>query len=243
MKARVIYFVPLVLTASLVLATCTANGGSIYATIENEQKVSVSQLSVNSASTLVIADIAKAAANGPYYVAAGAVYQGTLTGSTVTSSSISWDPNALSPSTYRPYNPKGTDGTFMLCNSLVEFEGNLYGGFYTASGAQVGLYIAPASNPVTANWTAVSGFPAGEQVVLLRVANTTLFIVGTSGSYTTYDLYRVNTTTTTATATISGLNKVTGIAWDGFNYFMSVGTATTGSKVYKSASPAGLNPG
>jgi hypothetical protein len=226
MKARLILFALFVLIASLMLSTCTENGGSIYATIEKEQLVSTSTLS----KTLVIADMTTVASGGPYYVAAGGVFQGALAGSTVTASSITWTPN--SSNSARPYNPLGTDGTTMLNNALAVYSGSIYGGFYTPSGSQYGLYSATTAAPGT--WSPLALPTTGEQVVKLLSANGFLLIAGTSGSYTSYEIDSWDGATMVQQRT--GLTtKITGLAWDGTDFFFATTTA-----VYAALTPAGF---
>ncbi len=190
MKSRIIPALIVLAAAAAALLSCTANGGSIYATIETELKAADNSLP--SPKTWSVYDIAAVAGGGPYYVAAGGIYQGTLP------SPITWNPNAITitvpytPSEY-PFNPQGTYAG-ALCNALVLSNGALWGGFYMPDGAAVGLMKSGASPSYSfANSAPIAdtnGYLTGKQIYLLKALNGVLFVVAatvnTSGQ--TYDL-------------------------------------------------------
>ena len=232
MKLRVIAVALVVLGAGLVLSTCTANGGSIFYNIENEQKVGSSTLP----KYLVIADMA-VISSGSYYVAAGAIFSGSGT-----PSNMAWTPSSDSATTYRPYNA-AYNGASMLCNALTLFSSKLYGGFISSSGEHVGLYSAPSSDPSTANWAQVTTLPSyaiGEQASYLQVANNNLFVGGSVVTLTgsTYELDSSPDGSTWTQCALPTLTKpVNGVAYAGTWYYVSTANALYGSTSSTFASP------
>jgi hypothetical protein len=173
MKARIAIFM---LATVLLLWACTAGGGSIYYTLENEVKTTDNTLK----NTIPIHDVALHG-DGSYYATGGRIWRGTPTAGTVT-----WD-------TTTPITPP-SDGA--LCTALVEFPqpaGELYGGFITQSG-NLGLYKANGASPAAATSFATQIMDllvAGRQVVLLAVVNagTNLIVcTASTGDPFVYDL-------------------------------------------------------
>ena len=218
---RIRFVVPLVALCVLVAAlfSCTAEGGSIYKTIENEQKVSVSTLE----QTLTIFDILKTGdIQFPYMVAAGAVYKGTVPDS---NNVIGWpiqskDPIAVSP-------PVGG----ALCLAMVNYAGAIYGGFFV-DGPGMGLYKSTSGpnfsfRPSDGATYYADPLVAGKQITLLQVAGGQLFMVtaaiasGTSGF--TYDLLVFDGTNFSPTGLAGLTDKITGVGLSAGTYYVTAG--------------------
>jgi hypothetical protein len=155
MKARIIVFL---FAAVLLLWACTAGGGSIYYTLENEVKTTDNTLK----NTIPIHDVALHG-DGNYYAAGGRIWKGTP-GGTPGAETVDWD-------TTTPITPP-VGGE--ICTALVEFKGELYGGFITQSGS-VGLYKANGASPAPptsfASGQIADPLVVNKQVVLLAVVN------------------------------------------------------------------------
>jgi hypothetical protein len=108
MKARQFAFLGTIVLALAALSACS---DAIYATIETEKKVATNTLPL----TLWIQDLAVTPATNTYYVAAGGVFQGVLSG---LGGTVSWSPNISDTS--RPWNPPG-----LICNAMALFGGAL----------------------------------------------------------------------------------------------------------------------
>lgn len=221
MKARSLFMVIAAAAAAAIFAGCTANGGTIYATIETETKTTDNSLS----NTLTVTDLVSPSA-GTYYVAAGTIYKGVLASDVMT-----WTPNTTSPA--RVYNPT----TDSLANALAYRAGTYWGGFVT-TGASLGLYKATAADPTS--WVAeTDANVSGKQVTLLMAVNGTLFMAGAtlSGSPTTYHYeLDINTGSSWSAPAVSGLaSPIKGVAWDGVaTYYIA-----SGPTVYSDTNPAG----
>ena len=212
MKARHLILPGLVLLAVAALSTCT---DAIYSIIENEKKVVTSTLPL----TVSIFDIAASGAGGPYYVAAGGVFQGTFNAG----ATIDWYPSDTS----RPLNPSG-----LACNSMVYFPGpnTLWGGFITQSG-NVPLYQSTAGLTFAGQSPVNDAAINGKQTILLQVANGHLYMVSTPDNVN-YELdYSATGATWAGSPFLSNLPKpITGVVWDGVNYW-----ATSGNSLYMSS--------
>lgn len=238
MKPRSAFLLIITLALIGALSACTADGGSIYATIETEQKINVSTLS----QTITVLDLVNTfSAPFRYLVAAGAVYKGRVPN---TDNEIGWpkvgaDPIAVSPP---------AEGA--LCLALTYFDNGVpaqtgvYGAFFTSDGSTMGLYKSVGalsySFAVADGATAIADpLVAGKQICLLQVANNTLFAVvatpaGTSGF--TFELdYSTDGSNFFATNLKNLTNPITGVGFFGGNYYV-----TSGPKLY-SDSGAGLN--
>jgi hypothetical protein len=127
---KVITLVRLVmLGAVLVLvASCTPDGGTIYATIETETKTVDNSLP----DTITVRGIVPVAPGGPYYAAAASLYKGTFSGSTMTWSKVTktTPPGSL-------VNAIATDGASGVWVGLI------------TSGSVLGLYGSSAPDTVT----------------------------------------------------------------------------------------------
>ncbi len=157
MKLRSALPLSAALTLIGALFACTANGGSIYATIETEQKVVTSTLE----QTITVLDIVKvASAPLPYFVAAGAVYHGALPDA---DNVIGW------PTVGRDPVPVTPPAKGALCLALTYFdngvplERGLYGGFF-ADGPGMGLYKA---DPVSPSFATPIAAMSGKQITHL----------------------------------------------------------------------------
>jgi len=218
MKARYLTILGVLSLAAAALTSCT---DAIFATIEAERKVATNTLS-QTISVFDIATVAPGVPGGPYYVAAGGVFQGTLSAGT-----MSWYP----ADTTRPLNPSG-----LLCNAMVYYPSTsaLWGGFISSSGAP-GLYKSSAGP----NFSFASRVPIGDsaiinkQAILLQVANNHLFMVSTPDTIN-YELdYKADGASPWVAGFLSTLSKpVAGVAWDGTHYW-----AASGTNVYRSVDP------
>ncbi|HTZ52396.1 MAG TPA: hypothetical protein VMF68_12090 [Spirochaetia bacterium] len=156
-----------VVRLALLAALAATLGGcsdAIYAAIDKAQKTATNTLS----QTMSVFDIA-VPASGTYYVAAGAIFQGTLSGSTV-----DWTPNTSTTS--RPWNPTG-----LICNAMTLFGANLYGGFVASDGTP-SLYQSSAGFSFASGATPLTTQTPGEQITSLSAANGRLFVGGASFS-------------------------------------------------------------
>jgi hypothetical protein len=214
------------------LSACTANGGSIYATIESEKKINVSTLN----QLLTIIDLVNVpTAPLPYFVAAGAVYNGTVADA---NNSIGWPTVGADPVAVAPPGPTS------LCTALTYFPvtSSLYGGFFTSSGSGMGVYSSSAASP--GFLTALTDpLVSGQQITLLQTANVSLFAVvatpagGTSGFNYSLAYSGNGTTFLPGTPLTDPKKKITGVAYFAGNttYYM-----TSGSTLYSGPAPNSL---
>lgn len=141
------------LAALLSLTGCPA---SIYYTLENEVETTDNTLQ-NEISILGIA-----ALGGNYYAAAGSIWKGTPAAGSVT-----WD----------TANPLTLPAAGALSNMLVEFGGDLYGGFFTQP-ATLGLYRADGPSPTTfVGGQVTHALVTDKQVALLAVLRSGLDLI------------------------------------------------------------------
>lgn len=229
MKARFLTFLGVL---SLALGTLTSCSDAIFETIETEKKVDTNTLPL----LLSIFDIASPS-TGNYYVAAGAVYRGILSGPGGT---LTWTPNK--DDTSRPFNPPGNP----LCTSMAVFGGRLWGGFISTSGDASLYQSGPTFSFAAADGGQLRSFlTAGEQATLLRSAGPAgtenLFIGGATAQGSSDYVYQLDyipfgSTTSTATALPTFPKPIAGVGYDaahGPAYW-----AASGSTVYK----AGATP-
>jgi hypothetical protein len=215
MKARTTFLIfafSALAAALLALAGCPA---SIYYTLENEVKTTDNTLS----NDLWIHSVAKLGT--AYYAAAGKVFK------TSSTSPVTWDSaNLLTP-------PVGG-----LCNTMVAFGGNLYGGFITQGGS-LGLYEATGPSP-TAFATAVAAF-AGRQISCLGVVRGGADIAVVTADWDPtnlvykYNLYVNALVDTSGHLMTDCADKITGLA-----YTSASGSywAVAGSTLYEDGIPA-----
>jgi hypothetical protein len=220
MKTRSALFLTATLALACALSACTPNGGSIYATIETEQKVVDSTLP----KTITVCDLVNnsTAPTYPYYVAAGAIYKGTRPNA---DNKMGWPSTGNSA---KPVTPPVSDA---LCNTLVLFNSELWGGFFS-TGSILGLY---SSTTLAFSGPAVSDTVVkGKQVISLQATDNgspgQLFVcTGTvSGSKYVYQLSYFDAVTWSPLLTDLP-DPVNGVVWDpvGAQYLM-----VSGSKVY-----------
>ncbi len=210
MKARYLIFLGLF---SIALAGMTSCSDAIFATVETATKTATNTLSL----TLNVYDIAvipPVPPGGVYSVAAGAVFNGTLSGAYP--GTVSWTPNINNNG--RPNNPSNT-----ACNALTYFPGFLYGGFVTSSGTgslwkSDGTYSFGPGHGVQMT-TAVPN----EQVTMLRsTSNNRLFMGGalSTGNGFVYELDLWNGSSWQPV--IQNLtDPITGVGFDGTNYWVA----------------------
>ena len=262
MKARIAYLFILFAAAGTILLSCEANGGSIYATIETEQKATTNTLPT----LMTVADIV-VQPSGTYYVAAGGIFRGVLD---TVKNTVAWTPNNPTGSTPAyPFNPIYGGVTkvapYDLCNSLAYFNTHFWGGFSTGSddpatsSNNVGLVRFDATATAATGGTQVSTVSGG-QVTMLRAEGSYLFMsTATSTSSLLAPTYDLEYSSDGATwATVPGMTSlpypVVGMAYDGTNYWAvtrgidvwqvtnGVDTKTTNYNViYKGASPGSLS--
>jgi len=222
------------------LASCTQNGDLIYLNIQKTQKTGIgTTIPLN----VTVAEMVGTgtppvgpgtpACTAPYYVACGKIYVGTVANGTT-----NWSPITV---------PQAGSNS-MLCNALTWDGTYLWGGFFSPDGGTVGLYqMNPAA---VGTWNQVSGFPnSTQQVIYVKYAGSILFVVTATmvnGSFV-YSLGEWNEISSSwnPTATFITLpnlqtsstlsSPITGIAYDGTNYY-----ATSGYTIYSApvSSPA-----
>jgi hypothetical protein len=205
--------------------SCTQNGNLIYLNI---QKTTKTNTSTSIPLDITVSDIVNTGTGAsPYYVAAGKVYNGSVSNGSTNWSSISV-PQA--------------GGKDMLCNALTYDGTNLWGAFFSSDGETFKLAHATPG----AAWTEDShgGTPDGLQITYLGAdsAHNVFAVAATmvNGSYT-YSLYTripgpawVGPSSTSA---LTGVSKpITGIALVGVatpTYY-----ATSGNTLYTAPAAA-----
>ena len=231
MKSRSAIRLAVTLALGALLFSCTAQGGSIYAIIETAKKTYVSTLDT----TLTVLDLVNTGSTTlPYFVAAGAVYNGTPPN---LNNVIGWPNYGANPI---PVSPPVSGA---LCTALVFYNTTLYGAFFTSNGSTMGLYQSPPTNPSFSTPVADSHV-AGKQITLLQVANGNLCAVvatpssGTSGF--TYELdYSTNGISFSLATGLTGLTTpITGVGFQGGTYYV-----TTGSALYSGGALGTLSAG
>jgi hypothetical protein len=209
--------------------SCTQNGGLIYLNI---QKTTKTNTSTSIPLDITVSDIVNIGTGAsPYYVAAGKVYNGS-----VSSGSTNWSAISVPQS----------GGKDMLCNALTYDGTNLWGAFFSSDGETFKLAHATPGGPWTED--AGSGSPDGQQITYLGADSGGNVFAATAtmvnGSYT-YSLYARTGSAwvgPNATSALTGISKpITGIALVGplvtGTYF-----ATSGNTLY-TAPAGGLNSG
>ncbi len=187
----------IVVAAAVILGSCTADGGTIYATIESEVQVVDNSLP----NTVTVGDIVKTATN-TYYVAVGALYKGIL------GTTVAWTNELTIPS-----------GS--LANALAYDGTTLWGGFVTGSGS-VGL--AGSTNPDSTPF-AVQTDPvvAGKQVVSLSALGADLYAACLNAT-PAYELDYLHLGTWSTIALSDTADPIVGVAADGSgNYVTGAG--------------------
>jgi hypothetical protein len=227
----------LILASVALLWSCTQDGGLIYKTIESEKKVTDSTLP----KTLTVHEVLKSAQAAPYFVASGAIYNGTVPilnadGTTT----IGW------PTVDVAAVAIDAPVAGALCNALA-FDpgpgGELWGGFFMPD-ANLGLYRSTSRSFATGAADKITDpIVADKQITMLQFANGKLFVAAATvpvvGSAYVYELDYYNGATWSQL--ISGLAKpINGVAWDGANYLM-----VSGSTMYAgtNADPPGFDAG
>jgi hypothetical protein len=214
MKARQFAFLGTIVLALAALSACS---DAIYATIETEKKVATNTLPL----TLWIQDLAVTPATNTYYVAAGGVFQGVLSG---LGGTVSWSPNISDTS--RPWNPPG-----LVCNAMALFGGVLYGGFISTSGSP-SLYKSDGTFSFAPGHGTLITHPTinGKQATLLRAANTNIFM-GSTPDIVNYELdYSSDGNLWTQSSLIGLPRPIVGVGFASGAYW-----AASGSTVYTSA--------
>jgi hypothetical protein len=209
----------LILASVALLWSCTQDGGLIYKTIESEKKVTDSTLP----KTLTVHEVLKSAETAPYFVASGAIYNGTVPilkpdGTTT----IGW------PTVDVAAVAIGAPVAGALCNALA-FDpgpgGELWAGFFMPS-ANLGLYRSTSRSFATGAAVKIADpIVADKQISMLQFANGKLFVAAATavGIAYVYELDYYNGTTWSQLK--SGLAKpINGVAWDGTDYLMVSGS-------------------
>ena len=203
-------------------ASCTQNGNLIYLNI---QKVTKTNTSSSIPLDITVSEIVGIGPGGtaPYYVAAGKIYNGTISSPGSTNWSSIGVPQA--------------SGNDMLCNALTWDGTYLWGGFFSSDGSTVGLY---SMNPSVGTWSQVTTGPTvGKQITYVNAIGGILFVVAaadSSGTFT-YELDALQSGTWTANL-LSGLSKpITGVAANGTTYY-----ATSGNTLYSSTGLSTFSP-
>ncbi len=226
MKTR--SMIPLLL--AIILASCTANGGTIYYVLEHEVKQPETGLGPTG-TTLTVFDLATDGSK--YYLAAGKVWSSPVG----PVANLAWTSLTNPP----PANPK----EHSLCVTMAAFNPGagvrLYGGFNDAHGTGMGIYSFAAGGSFAAAPDVITGIPAGDQIARLVSSGGQLFaITSTPGTNVatpfTYNLYS-STDGVAFTALLTGLtspiNDATFVAGAPGTYY-----AVSGSTLYSgTASP------
>lgn len=239
MKARSSLLPITALILIIAFSACTASGGSIYATIETEKKINVSTLD----QTITVFDLLNIGSGPlPYFVAAGAVYIGSVADG---SNSIGWPDVGKTPTAISP------PSSGALCLALTYFPSGtppnrLYGGFFTSDTSVAGLYQS-ASSAQNYSFASSEAAPiadplvAGKQITFLAADATNLFAVtATLASGTTGFTYALNFSAdgvnfTAGTALTDPKRRITGVGFLGSTYYM-----TSGSTLYSGPAPDSL---
>ena len=231
MRTRIAVIALAALALASVLLSCNGTG-AIYSTIETEKKTPVSVLNSN----ITVLDIVNipGADPLPYFVAAGAIFNGTQVDPAT--GAIGWPNEGQSPVAVAP--PQGG----ALCQSLslapnYPTDNALYGGFFTSDGSVMGLYrsVPNGSTYTFQGATQITGGGTvtlvGKQIVLLQVAGGKLFVVAASlpsgASSYTYELDYYDPSLAAWAQVQMGLlttlpAPVTGVGFSGGTYFVTV---------------------
>jgi len=242
MRTRIAIFAAAALAMTGILLTCTPAGGSIYMTIENEKQTPASGLN----QFLTVLDIVNIPGSVPlpYFVAAGAVFNGKQLDQAT--NQIGWPVENQAPV------PVAPPASGALCQSLAlspnyAVDHSLLGGFFSSDGSIMGLYSTTTTGSGTSGtWNQVTGGGAvslsGKQIVLMQVANGNLFVVAASAgaSNYTYELDYSADPTSASWSQVSGMTglaaPVTGVAFSGSSYFITVAW-TSGSTASLKTTP------
>jgi hypothetical protein len=225
MKARFVLLPAAAAAALVLLASCTANGGSIYATIESAKKTITSSL----AKTLTIQDLASRGLGGPYDVAAGAIFEGIVSATPSTPNDvIQWNTDASN--NLLPIAPPVAG---QICSSLV-FDGtDLWGAFFNPNTQTFGLYKSTGAPPSFVGQLPINDpLIAGKQIMLIQIANGNIFVVAGAVTGSPYVFELDYWDGATWRQLVSGLSyMINGVAFDsaGPNKYWAVG----GTSVYR----------
>jgi hypothetical protein len=202
------------------LTTCT---DGIFAIIETEKKVVTSTLPLTISIYGVVTSV-PAVPGGPYYVAAGAVYRGTLN----PDGTMTWLPDNNS----RPLNPSGNP----MCIAMAFYAGELWGSFITSGGTLFKSSALSFAGQSPINDPAINGKQTGPLQVAGPVLTPRLFASSTVDT-STYELdMSLTGANWTGSPVLSGLSKpIAGVSYDGTNYWTASGTS-----IYKSLDPPSL---
>ena len=168
MDVRLFRLCVFLVSFSALLTACTANGGSIYFVLQNEQQQKPSSLDPH----LTAFDVAQL--GDSFYLAAGNLYGGTASAS----GTPDWAPGGSAMVITPP-----VDGA--MCNGVVAFQGaadttpSLYASFMTSSGTE-GLYKSSGSGADMFKSTQAITIDANtpdQQVQKIVVANGRLLVL------------------------------------------------------------------
>jgi hypothetical protein len=237
MRTRIAVIFTAALTLTGVLLSCNGTG-AIYSTIEAEKKTPVSTLNQN----ITVLDLVNTGATGlgalPYFVAAGAIYNGTPVDATT--GAIGWPNLGQSPVAIPGPSASATCHALVLAPNFPT-DNSLYGGFFTDDGSIMGLYksVPNGSTYTFQGGTQVTGGGTvsltGKQIILLQVVNSLLFVVAGTANATNYtyelDYYDPAGPSWTQVPGMTGLTApVTGVAHSslgGSTYFVTVQASST----------------
>jgi hypothetical protein len=254
MRTRIAIVAAAALAMTGALLTCTANGGSIYATIEKETKIPVSTLN----QTITVQDIVQVGppANPlPYFVAAGAIYNGSVPDG---SNNVGWPVVGQAPvAIHAPLDNSLNPAISQAMVASPFGDNTLYASFFSSDGSVMGVYwsntatnpysFRPSDGAIQRSGPALGGPLMGKEVVLLAAtpANAApvlpplLFAVAAtvSASGTSFELdYSQDGITWTAVPAMVGLpSAITGVTLFNNAYY-----ATAGGTLYTGANAAAL---
>jgi hypothetical protein len=167
--------------------------------------------------------------SGAYYVAAGAIYRGTVTTALASGGSINWNATTNQTAATPVWPNASSTPAGSVSQTMTTFSGALWCGLY-GSGVVYGLYsIAPDGTSATfqGGGGLLGTTTDPKQITLVQAVNGKLFVVAAPVSTSSNYIYEVDYFNgTTWSQLLTGLTlPVMGIAFDGANYWVVTQTA------------------
>jgi hypothetical protein len=208
----VIYLLGLLLCITVTISSCSEGDFTIFYQVVNEKAINDTNLE----NTLSVHNMAEVnlVSGDRYYIAASAIFTREI-------SSSDWDKVS-----------SHTDYGRVMCNSIIEFNTDLYAAFYSRDGKSFGLYSVTNANldanPIDITWIEETADTdvANMQVSRFKIVNGYLFMSVKNGNvysyaYTNdgsaYDLVSFNGPTTLST-------RIRDVTYDGTYYYYLSGT-------------------